>query len=116
MLKGVHQKLEPQQSPAFFVRGASPFTRMLFFCGLSIVMMAADSQFNYLSQVRQTFNVGLHPLERAANFPSELIRDAKKYFSVHTKNKKKVCIVGSGPAGFYTAQHLIKVLYFRIIN
>jgi NADPH-dependent glutamate synthase beta subunit-like oxidoreductase len=22
----------------------------------------------------------------------------------------KVCIVGSGPAGFYTAQHLIKVL------
>ena len=24
--------------------------------------------------------------------------------------KAKVCIVGSGPAGFYTAQHLIKVL------
>jgi len=23
--------------------------------------------------------------------------------------KAKVCIVGSGPAGFYTAQHLIKV-------
>lgn len=85
MLKGVHQKLEPQQSPAFFVRGASPFTRMIFFCALSIVIMAADSQFNYLSQVRQTFNLGLHPLERAANIPSELIRDAKKYFSVHNQ-------------------------------
>lgn len=85
MLKGVHQKLEPQQTPAFFVRGASPFSRMIFFCALSIIIMAADSQLNYLSQVRQAFNTGLHPLERAANIPSDLIRDAKKYFSIHNQ-------------------------------
>ena len=32
--------------------------------------------------------------------------------TVHFSNlaNKKVCIVGSGPAGFYTAQHLIKVV------
>jgi len=85
MLKGVHQKLEPQQSPTFFVLGASPFTRMIFFCALSITIMAADSRLNYLSQFRQAFNAGLHPLERAANIPSNLIRDAKKYFSVHNQ-------------------------------
>jgi len=28
----------------------------------------------------------------------------------------KICIVGSGPAGFYTAQHLIKVSVISHIN
>ncbi len=83
MLKGVHQKLEPQQSPAFFVHGASPFSRMVLFCALSIILMAVDAKLNYLSQVRQAFIGGLHPIEVIANMPSEFIRDAKKYFSVH---------------------------------
>ncbi|MEE9332092.1 MAG: rod shape-determining protein MreC [Methylophilaceae bacterium] len=85
MLKGVHQKLEPQQTPAFFVRGASPFSRMVFFCALSIIIMAVDSQINYLSQIRQAFIGVLHPVERMANIPSEFIRDTKKYFSVHNQ-------------------------------
>lgn len=85
MLKGVHQKLEPQQTPAFFVRGASPFSRMVFFCALSIVIMAVDARLNYLSQIRQAFIGGLHPIERIANIPSELIRDTAKYFSVHNQ-------------------------------
>ena len=85
MLKGVHQKLEPQQTPAFFVRGASPFSRMVFFCALSIVIMAVDARLNYLSQIRQAFIGGLHPIERIANIPSELIRDTTKYFSVHNQ-------------------------------
>ena len=83
MLKGVYQKLEPQQTPAFFVRGASPFSRMAFFCALSIILMAVDAKLNYLSQVRQAFIGGLHPIEVIANIPSEFIRDAKRYFSVH---------------------------------
>lgn len=85
MLKGVHQKLEPQQSPAFFVRGASPFSRLLFYCALSIIIMAIDSQLNYLSQLRQILIGGLHPLERIANAPSELVHDSKKYFSTHNE-------------------------------
>jgi rod shape-determining protein MreC len=85
MLKGVHQKLEPQQTPAFFVRGASPFSRMVFYCALSIVIMAVDARLNYLSQIRQAFIGGLHPIERIANIPSELIRDSAKYFSVHNE-------------------------------
>lgn len=34
----------------------------------------------------------------------------KRFFSVKTKMKPKICIVGGGPAGFYTAQHLVKKL------
>ncbi len=83
MLKGVHQKLEAQQTPAFFVRGPSSFSRMVFFCALSISIMAIDSRLNYLSQVRQGFIAALHPLEIIANAPSEWYRDMKKYFSAH---------------------------------
>jgi len=83
MLKGVHQKLEAQQTPAFFVRGHSPFSRMVFFCALSVSIMAVDARFNYLSQVRQAFIAALHPLEVVANAPSEWYRDVQKYFSAH---------------------------------
>ncbi len=85
MLKGVHQKLEPQQSPAFFVRGANPFSRMMFFCALSIVFMAADSRLNYLSQIRQALIGALHPFEVVANAPSDWYRDIQKYFSAHNQ-------------------------------
>ena len=85
MLKGVHQKLETQETPAFFVRGAKPFSRMVFYCALSIIFMAVDARLNYLSQVRQAFIAALHPFEMAANAPSEWVRDAQKYFSAHNK-------------------------------
>lgn len=85
MLKGVHQNLETQQTPAFFVRGASAFSRMVFFCALSITIMAIDARLNYLSQVRQAFIAALHPLEVVANAPGGWYRDTKKYFSAHNK-------------------------------
>ena len=85
MLKGVHQKLETQQTPAFFVRGPSSFSRMVFFCALSVSIMAIDARLNYLSQVRQAFIAALHPLEVVANAPSEWTRDMKKYFSEHNQ-------------------------------
>lgn len=85
MLKGVHQKLEPQQTPAFFVRGASPFSRMVFFCALSITMMAIDARLNYLSQIRQGFIAALYPLEMVANAPSNWVRDVNRYFSAHNQ-------------------------------
>ncbi len=85
MLKGVHQKLETQQTPAFFARGASAFSRMVFFCALSIIFMAVDARLNYLSHARQAFIAALHPLEILANAPSEWVRDINKYFSVHNQ-------------------------------
>jgi rod shape-determining protein MreC len=85
MLKGVHQKLESQQTPTFFVRGANAFSRMVFFSALSIIFMAVDARLNYLSHIRQGFIAALHPLEVVANAPSEWYRDIKKYFSVHNE-------------------------------
>ncbi|MES2578944.1 MAG: rod shape-determining protein MreC [Pseudomonadota bacterium] len=85
MLKGVHQKLDPQQTPAFFVRGASAFSRTVFFCALSISLMAIDARLNYLSQLRQGFIAALHPLEMVANAPSNWVRDVSHYFSAHNQ-------------------------------
>ena len=85
MLKGVHQKLDPQQTPAFFVRGASAFSRTMFFCALSIIFIATDARLNYLSQVRQGFIAALHPLEMIANAPSNWVRDISHYFSAHNQ-------------------------------
>lgn len=40
----------------------------------------------------------------------------KRLFSAKTKIKPKICIVGAGPAGFYTAQHLVKKLESSAID
>lgn len=83
LIKGVHQKLEPQQSPTFFVRGASPFARLVFFAALSLTFMAVDSRVNYLSKVRLDLVAAVHPLEVLANTPSRWYRDVATYFSSH---------------------------------
>jgi rod shape-determining protein MreC len=83
MLKGVHQKLDPQESPAFFVRGPSPFSKMMFFCALSIALMAIDARFDYLAQLRQAFIAGLHPLEVVAQTPNEWSRNIRNYLTSH---------------------------------
>jgi len=83
LMKGVHKKLEPQQSPTFFVRGARPFARLVFFAALSLAFMAVDSRFNYLAKVRLGLVTVVHPLEVLANTPSEWYRSISAYFSTH---------------------------------
>lgn len=78
MLKGVHQKLEPQQTPAFFVRGPTPLSRLVFFGALSLVMMAVDARFHTLEKVRVGFISALHPLEIIANAPSQWLRSSQE--------------------------------------
>lgn len=85
MLKGIHQQLDPQESPAFFIQGPRPFSRLMFFCTLSLVMMAVDARFDYLSQVRQSFSAALHPLEVLASAPNEWGRNISTYFSSHNQ-------------------------------
>ena len=85
MLKGVHQKLEHQESPAFFVRGPSPFSRMMFFCAVSIAIMAVDARMNYLHQLRQAFIAALHPLEVVASTPGDWGRHIREYFTSHSQ-------------------------------
>lgn len=85
MLKGIHQQLDPQESPAFFIQGPKPFSRLMFFCTLSLVMMAVDARFSYLSQARQWFSTALHPLEIVASAPNEWARNINTYFTSHNQ-------------------------------
>lgn len=83
MLKGIHQQLDPQESPAFFIQGPRPFSRLMFFSALSLVMMAIDARFDYLGQIRQGFSAALHPLEVVASAPNEWGRNIHTYFTSH---------------------------------
>jgi rod shape-determining protein MreC len=61
--------LQHQEPPAFFVRGPSPFARLVFFSALSLVLMVVDARLHYLVEVRQGFAALLHPLELLAASP-----------------------------------------------
>lgn len=71
--------MEHHQTPAFFVRGPSPFARLVFFAALSLSLMATDSRLHYLVEIRQGFMALLHPLQLVANAPSNLYSTAQEY-------------------------------------
>jgi rod shape-determining protein MreC len=62
---------------------------MMFFCALSIVLMAVDSRLDYLAQFRQTFIAALHPLELVAKAPSEWGLNIRAYFTAHGRLLKE---------------------------
>lgn len=71
-----------QQHPtAFFVRGPSPFARLVFFSVLSIVLMAVDARLHYLNEVRQGFATLLYPLEVVVSSPVRLYHYLGDYLS-----------------------------------
>jgi len=75
--------LEPQQSPAFFVRGPSPLARLVFFSALSLALIVTDSRLHYLTEVRQGFIALLHPLQVVANAPFDLYHASAEYLTAH---------------------------------
>ncbi|MDO9366005.1 MAG: rod shape-determining protein MreC [Methylotenera sp.] len=83
MVQGFHQNLEQQQAPAFFARGPSPFSRLVFFAALSLTLIATDSRLQYLTAVRENLMTLLHPLQVIANAPFQLYLFTNEYFSTH---------------------------------
>lgn len=75
--------LEPQQTPSFFVRGPSPFARLVLFSALSLALIATDSRLQYLTDVRQGFMSLLHPLQVLANAPFKLYHSTAEYLTAH---------------------------------
>jgi rod shape-determining protein MreC len=75
--------MQHQDPPAFFVRGPSPFARLVFFAALSLALMATDSRLHYLTEIRQGLVAMLHPLELLAKLPSDLYRGADEYLTTH---------------------------------
>ncbi|ROH84068.1 rod shape-determining protein MreC [Pseudomethylobacillus aquaticus] len=72
-----------QPTTAFFVRGPQPFTRLVFFSILSLVLMGVDARLHYLTEVRQGFMGLLHPLQVAANMPGYWYRQTAEYWQGH---------------------------------
>ena len=75
--------MQHHQTPAFFVRGPSPFARLIFFATLSLLLMATDSRLHYLTEIRQALVALLHPLQVTASAPSNLYLDAREYLVTH---------------------------------
>lgn len=82
--------MDQQQAPRFFIHGPSPFTRLIVFSTLSLALMASDSKFNYLHQVRQILVTALQPLQFVANSPFTLTSDVQSYFVAKQSLKNEV--------------------------
>lgn len=93
LMKGVHQKFEPQQTPTFFARGASGFARLVFFAALSLAFMAIDSRLNYLAKTRLALVTLVHPFEVLASMPYEWYRATTVYFSNHNTLLKENAVL-----------------------
>ena len=69
-------------------------------------------------QLLLDIQVGLG-LGREVNFDLFLLLCLAPGFRHHFSTQEKtpqICVVGSGPAGFYTAQHLLKVSHLLIVH
>jgi rod shape-determining protein MreC len=75
--------MDPQQTPAFFVRGLSPIARLIFFAALSLAMMAVDARLHYLREIREGLMGLMHPLQVIANVPVNLYRQTSDYLTSH---------------------------------
>jgi len=69
------------QETAFFVRGPSPFARLVFFAAMSLTLMATDSRLHYLIEIRQGFIALTHPLQVLANAPSNMYSATRDYWT-----------------------------------
>jgi len=68
-----------QSSPKFFIRGTSILVRTVICASLSLVLMASDSRFQYLSEIRQVGMSFLYPLQWLSNRPEAIWQGITEY-------------------------------------
>ena len=69
-----------EMAPRFFRHGPSLLARLIFFVLLSLVLMATDTRFKYLAEIRQAFSTVIYPLQKLANVPSTVYDASKRIF------------------------------------
>ncbi|WP_085315214.1 rod shape-determining protein MreC [Derxia lacustris] len=69
------------QPPPFFRQGPSALARLIFFAGLSLVLLVVDARMHTLEALRLTVGTALYPLQRGALWPSEIARAVAGHFS-----------------------------------
>ena len=72
-----------EMAPQFFRHGPSLLTRLIFFVVLSLVLMAIDTRFKYLAEIRQAFSTAIYPLQKLANVPST-VYEISEFFLSHS--------------------------------
>ena len=82
--------MEYQQSPKFFVRGPSAFARLIMFATLSLLLIASDARFSYLTEVRQSAVSLLSPFQWLANRPVVLYNDLSDFFTSQANLRAEV--------------------------
>lgn len=82
--------MEYQQSPNFFVRGSSPFTRLIGFATLSLLLIASDARFDYLTKIRANAVSLLSPFQWIANRPVILYNDISDLLTSHDQLQKEI--------------------------
>ncbi len=70
-------------APQFFRHGPSLLARLIFFVVLSLVLMAIDTRFKYLAEIRQVFSTAIYPLQKLANAPSTVYGRISEFFLSH---------------------------------
>ena len=72
-----------EMAPRFFRHGPSLLARLVFFVMLSLVLMAVDTRFKYLAEIRQAFSTVIYPLQKLANVPSTIYDRVSEFFTSH---------------------------------
>jgi len=70
-----------EMAPQFFRHGPSLLARLVFFVMLSLLLMAADTRFKYLPEIRQVFSIIIYPLQKLANTPSTAYDAISEFFA-----------------------------------
>jgi len=69
-----------EMAPQFFRHGPSLLARLVFFVLLSLALMAADTRFKFLFEVRQAFAVVIYPLQKLASVPTAIYDTINEFF------------------------------------
>src|SRR5207253_1453316 len=86
MVRPVKNALEPmplgtldRTPPPFFRQGHSALTKLVFFSGLAVFLMVADTRFKFGEPLRSAIAVVLLPVQRTLGLPFEAGRNAAAY-------------------------------------
>lgn len=79
----MQRRVQPHHAQAFFVKGASPFARLVVFSALSLVLMATDARLKLVSDIRLLCVTLLNPLQAIANAPAYAFRNASAFLTSH---------------------------------
>jgi rod shape-determining protein MreC len=72
------------QLPPLFKRGTSPFTRLVFFTLLSLLLFITDARLKYLETFRLSLSVVIYPLQKLATAPGLLLDRVSDFFATHS--------------------------------